>query len=84
MKEKERCDGYRTIPVTHHPTKTGENGQILVEFGAKNFRKSVKYVCAFKKIFPAKIGDKFVWKKFERVSVPKGEIQGCISSNMPG
>jgi hypothetical protein len=64
----------------HHPTKTGENGQILVKFGAKNLRKSAKYMCAFKKIFPAKIGDKFVWNKFERVNVPKGEIQGCISS----
>jgi hypothetical protein len=53
--KKKKGRGEKKVTI-HHPTKTGENGQILVEFGAKNFRKSVKYMCAFKKIFPAKIG----------------------------
>jgi hypothetical protein len=41
---------YKIASNHHHPTKTGENGHILIEFGAKNLRKSAKYMCAFKKL----------------------------------
>jgi hypothetical protein len=36
-------DIQSTGVTIHHPTKTGENGQILHKFGAKNFRKSAAY-----------------------------------------
>jgi uncharacterized protein len=54
--------GYDPLPThkhmtIHHPTKTGVNGQILVEFGAKNYRKSAAYglyVSILRKFFPPK------------------------------